>query len=229
MKVTLISFCGKSKFNQYNRNYKKEVDRLFSSAKNVGLDTKEYDNAWLEKTDEYVSNSLTFAYKAYAWAFKPIAILDAFKNSSFGDIIIWSDSNNLVLQYPDDIVNVATKYSIFLHDHHPLVYYNRNWTNKQLFIKTEADSEKYWNAPQLHANVVAFMKNDFTLSFVKKWKELNCNYKVSIDTSEVANPPEVIDNRYDQSILSILAIKNNIPVQICTEKSIVEISQIYGE
>ena len=229
MKVRLISFCGKPKTNPYNRNYKKEVERLFYSAKNVGLDTKEYNNEWLEKTNEYKDNPLTFSHRAYAWAFKSLAILDTFNDLEEGDIVIWSDSNHIVLEYPIDIIDVATKNSIFVHDHYPAIYYNRNWTNKQLFIKTGCDSEEYHNAIHLHANICAFIKNDFTLNFVKEWKKLNCDYKVSIDTSEFINSPEVIDNRYDQSILSILAVKYNIPVQKCYEKSIAEISQLYEE
>lgn len=227
MEATLISFWAYTN-SGLQRKYKKEVDRLFQSAQDVGLKTREYNKEWLIKTKEYHENPLTFAQRGYAWAFKPLSILDALNKVPYGDVVIYSDSDNVLLKYPQDIVDIAVASNIYVHDHYPLVYRNRFWTNKQLFVKTGGDSEEYWNAPQLHANVIGFVKNDFTLSFVREWRDLACDYKVSVDTSEIPNGPEVNDNRYDQSILSILAVKHKIPVQTCSQEFIIEGRQIYA-
>ena len=61
MEATLISFWAYTN-SGLQRKYKKEVDRLFQSAQDVGLKTREYNKEWLIKTKEYHENPKNTIY-----------------------------------------------------------------------------------------------------------------------------------------------------------------------
>lgn len=77
----------------------------------------------------------------------------------------------------------------------------------------ECDSEKYWNASQCCAGFQIYQKNQNSKSFLTEYFYCCQNEKTITDlpnTCGLDNLPAFKDHRHDQSILSLLAEKNNI-------------------
>jgi hypothetical protein len=219
MKTYLVNFSGTDDPYSENdrwfiargmhRDYETESKNLIQSAKNVGLEAEHYDFDWLKSTPEYKNNPLTFAKRPYAWAFKPVTIWHKLQGVDDGDVVIWCDSNHIVNVYPQRIINVALSQGIFAYDHTPTYYPNGCWTYRNTFKKMNCDEEKYWRAPQMHANVIGVCKNDFTMKFVEEWKNFTCDYDV-MKNDDIDNFSCFVDTRDDQSVFSILVAKHNI-------------------
>lgn len=216
MSIKLITFAGTTKtINEKDRHYiihgvirdyKKEADRLIQSARRQNIDSVCYDIDWLKKTKEYSDNPKTFEEPPFFWAFKPLAIWYTLNDINKNDIIIWADSNHAVLKYPDKIIDIAVENEIYAYDHFPTYYPNACWTYKDTFVKMNCDEERYWKAPQFHANVLAIRKTTRTVSFIKEWKDYNCDYD-TVGINKLPNADCFVDKRDDQSIFSILAVK----------------------
>jgi hypothetical protein len=148
---------------------------------------------------------------SFGWAFKPIVIFDALNMMDNEDFLLWVDSNDILINNPQALFDRAKMHNIYLHNHFPANYKNSQWTTKNMFVKMNADTEKYWNAPHIQVNIMAFCKTQLTMSFVSEWVSNAIDYDVII-RNDMQNLPNFIDHRHEQSICSILAEKYNVPL-----------------
>lgn len=235
MNIKLVTFAGTTKeinekdrhyiIHKVIRDYKKEAERLIASAKKEGIDAVYYGMDWLKETKEYKENPETFKEPPFFWAFKPLLIWYTMKEMKNDDIIIWADSNHVVRKYPTPLINIAIKNGIYTYDHYPTYYPNECWTHKDTFAQMGCDEEKYWRAPQYHANVLVIMKSPNTISFIEEWKNNTCNYDV-VGVNKLQNAKCFVDKRDDQSVFSILAIKHNYKAYKKPDEYIVELKEL---
>ena len=215
MKKIITSFGGveqgKNRHNvSYNlhRNYSKEVERLFKSAESYGFDGYwMYDSDWL--LNSAYNNPLTYRVlsgSSYNWAFKPIVIRDALSMLASGDVLMWVDSNDILISDPQPILDFAVSHNLFLHDHTPSYYPNKDWTYRDMFVRMGCDEEKYWNFGQVQVNIMAFCKTQFTIDFVDEWVRYATDYDTMV-ANTMQNFDSFRDHRYEQSICSILTAK----------------------
>jgi hypothetical protein len=193
-----------------HRDYVGEAERYVASAKKVGIENSLYytiDD--LKKSEEYKKNPKTFADPPYHWAFKPLFIYHTLNEMDYGEYVLYADSNYVFRKYPKRLMEIAFRHDIYTYDHSPTYYPNACWTYRDTFVRMGCDEEKYWKAPQYHADVLCIIKNSFTMAFVEEWKNFTCDYD-TIAVNNLKNFDCYNDHRDDQSVFSILTVKHQI-------------------
>jgi hypothetical protein len=218
MKKIIISFGGKPVGNNrhltmlgIHRDYSAEVKRLFKSAEPFGFDGYwEYNNDWLKNSAYWQTDAKkVLTEPSFGWAFKPICIYDALSMVDDGDVVVWVDSNDMLIAPVDKMINFATTYGIYCHDHFPTYYLCENWTQKDMFVRMGCDEEKYWKAPQIQVNIMAFCKNERTMAIAEEWVRHAIDYETIIQ-NVLPNHNGFKEHRHEQSIFSLLVVKHNL-------------------
>jgi hypothetical protein len=122
------------------------------------------------------------------------------------DVILYADSGcEIDVCKKNDIISLLNKdFEIICNT----AGSEKEWTKRDLLIYLDMDKENIINEQQFEATSVCIKKCEKTLQFVKEWYEIACNYNL-IDDSPSKNPNyrEFKENRYDQSIFSLLMKK----------------------
>jgi SAM-dependent methyltransferase len=90
------------------------------------------------------------------------------------------------------------------------------WTKRDTFVLMGCDNEDYWNKTQLEAGLICLRNNQFNINFMNEWFSFCKNEQIisnSENQSGLSNLDGFIDHRQDQSILTNLQIKHNLPHQ----------------
>lgn len=161
------------------------------------------------------SNSYTFMQHRGAgyWLWKPYLILKTLLTMNDEDWLFYSDSGLIFLrnvweyiEKMEEQLKISDKVSSF-------AYCNTNnfWTKRDTFVLMNCDEEKYTNGLHRTASFFLCKKNNYSINFVKEWLQYAKDPRILTDlpnTQGLPNYPEFKDHRHDQSIMSLLSIKN---------------------
>lgn len=199
------------------RNYTREVERLFTSAKPYGFDEYQmYDDVWLRQSRHCTSESIRVINEpSFGWMFKPAAIAAALSTMSDGDLLMWMDSNDILVGDPSALFSYVNSYwpGIYCHEHGHTDFPNKEWTHRDMFVRMKCDEEKYWNARQVQVDFMVFRKCPFVTAFVSEWLSYASDYSTMIGEGKYENLPEFKDHRHEQSIFTLLKVKYGIHAQ----------------
>lgn len=213
MSVYLASFA--------TSNFYKSQKKLAKSAKKFGVDhCLSFTHQDIRKSDFYQENKTILDQERGAgyWLWKPYIILETMKQAKEDDIIIYCDSGVEVVQSLQPLIDMCLKQKgLLLFRVHSQTgkHINKKWTKRDCFIILNADTEEYHLAEQVTGTFQFFMKNRKNLNFIEEWFSYCKDPRLLSDTSNTLgyrNYPEFIDHRHDQSILSILAKKQNLEI-----------------
>jgi len=153
------------------------------------------------KNENILKHQKGFGY--YVW--KPYVVLKHLHTINDNDILCYCDSKYL---FTNNIRNISFD-EIFLTHNKPNegTYYEKQFTKGAIFDFT--DSYDLKDTLQVWAGFILIKKTKNTIDFISKWLELSENENLITD-SQSFNLPEFIENRWDQSLLSILAKKQGI-------------------
>tara|TARA_R110002124_G_scaffold149793_6_gene315976 strand:- start:2092 stop:2721 length:630 start_codon:yes stop_codon:yes gene_type:complete len=148
------------------------------------------------------------------WLWKPYLINEALQAASDGDLILYTDAAVTIVSDPAPLLAVT--------ELHPIVLFNQGdllsaFTKRDAFVLMNADTEHFWSAPMLTATFQIYRACDESRSFVKEWLSFCSDVRVLTDIENSQgqpNFPDFHDHRHDQSILSILAARERVPIQI---------------
>lgn len=185
---------------------------------------------------EYGPNSLTEQFKkdnaevlsakrgAGYWLWKPYVINQALSEINIGDYLVYADSGSF---YMKDI-HILTKYmeekstDVFLGE---LEHLESKYSKRDAFVYLGVDGMGYENTRQYEASFLLVKKTKETERFLKEWLSFCCDIRVISDNPNVCgldDYPGFIQNRYDQTVLSLLAKKYGYkgfrPVDVKKEK-----------
>lgn len=214
MNKIVVSFASGTKWyrsqNSLNASAKKHG---FTGAISYTDLNKQWD--FVKKYKDITKETRGFGF----WQWKPLIILDAMNQVKDGDIVAYIDSGNTIINNLDSIFTLCDEREIILFDNRDGNYQhtthkNINWTKRDCFVLMECDEEKYYNAPQIDASYQFYKKTDRVMSFLNEYNSYCSNENIISDLPNItkANLPEFIDHRHDQSILSLMAVKYNIPL-----------------
>ena len=200
---------------------------------------RRFDRTWLETTEEYKKNPEKFSGDlrgAGYWRWKPLAIRETLKQIEDGDVVCYFDcadihrtgfhnfvihwfekykGSNIVSCYPEIVPGETGSFILApVQIDEPL----RKWTRRDAFHYLDCDTEEYWNAFGVEAGMVCFMKCQKSFDFIDEWfaaciDDLNIVEDMDKNLCGKENLPEFIDHRHDQSLLSLLYLKYNLPKQ----------------
>jgi hypothetical protein len=153
------------------------------------------------------------------WQWKSLILLDAMNQVNDGDIVAYIDSGNTIIHDLDFIFKQCDEKEIILFDNRDgnyerTTHKNINWTKRDCFVLMDCDSEKYHTGSQVDASYQFYKKTDKVLEFLNEYNSYCSNENIISDLPNITkeNHPQFIDHRHDQSILSNMAIKYNIPL-----------------
>lgn len=203
--------------NLSNYLYESSRTRLNESAKRFGIiEINSYDFEDIKKTQFYFDNKeiLDQPRGIGYWLWKPYIVLETMKKLSDGDIVIYSDSGIEITENPEPLLHICKNLQpVVLFANGNLV--NFTWTKRDCFILMDCDKEKFWYSPQCDAAFSLFRKSDTSIRFLNDWLQYSADKRIITDIPNTCGKKNLIgyyEHRWDQSVLSLLAMKYNIPL-----------------
>ena len=196
------------------RDYQKEAERLMESAKSFGFETIIYDNKFIENLPYYEYNKRVLRKTSFGFCHKAICLYETMNIMKDGDIVFFVDSNHIVQASPEIFITIAVNTGFFVRDHIWHIYPIKDWCRRDTLVNMGLDTERYWEAVQMQANIVGFCKNDLSMKFITEWKDSCLDYNIMFGNGIFENFPTFKEHRHDQIIFSLLVEKYNIPYLI---------------
>ena len=147
------------------------------------------------------------------WLWKPFIILQTMREAAEGDVVIYSDARMEILGDLSPLVEIALRNKIVLFS--SCLFLQKEWTKRDAFVLLDADAPRYWDVKQLMAGFMVLQNSARTREFVAKWLAAMSDERVLTDAPNRAglpNFPGFRDHRHDQSVLTILATRENIDI-----------------
>lgn len=196
--------------------YKDSRLRLNESARKFGVkEIRSYDFTDLQATPFYKEHKQILDQprgRGY-WLWKAYIILEAMKELAEGDVVIYSDCGIDVIDSLDPLVKICR-------DEQPVLLFangdfmNAYWTKRDAFVLMDCDHQACWFHRHCDAAFALFRKSEPAIRFLQEWLAFCSDARILTDipnTCGKKNLPGFIEHRWDQSVLSLLAYKFNIP------------------
>lgn len=204
--------------NYSDINYREHQNTLIEYViKNNLFDSSiAYTREWLEKTDFYQENKNILdrdRLSGYA-LWKPYIIIDALNRVEKDDVVVYMDCGDI--PYPG-IYECVKEYmkdhdQYFITGNHTTVH--KWYTKRDCFYYMKCDEKKYWDAIQLEDGFMAFKKTRFNFEFLNEFLKYCCDERIVTDIPNqcgLENLEGFKDHRHDQSIVTNLQIKYDLP------------------
>ena len=219
--LILSIFLGKNLKHKYkiiaisyaNDKYAKYLKINKLSAINVGKVDEYYsykpddiDVNFKRNNKDILSNERGNGY----WLWKPYFILKTFREKlNKGDYLIYTDSKVLYLDKAEKMINfmIVKNKEIWLFITH---YLEKYFSKRDAFILLDADSYIYTDTFQYMATIQIYKKSKFSENFLEKLLHYSTDKRIITDNPNTQGLPNYngfIDNRHDQTILSLLTKK----------------------
>jgi hypothetical protein len=169
------------------------------------------------------------------WVWKPQIILQTLEKMEEGDILQYTDAGCHLnkrgikrLHEYFELTDLSETGILAFQSKAPddknlekgLELLEKHWTKGDVFDYFGArEDAKIYNTEQIGAGILFVKKTNESLQTIQKWLQA-CydDFSLADDTpSKSPNFPGFIENRHDQSILSIIVKINNIPTVSCSE------------
>jgi hypothetical protein len=207
-KTSLITFSDEKFENQ--KNFTNEsLKNYFDVVKNYT--PSDIDYQFVKENFDIYSKDKGFGY----WLWKPYIVLDYLNNHcNDGDIVVYCDSGDYILE---DSLKQAFDFLknnnyLFIKSDHS----HSQYTKRDCFVFMDCDEEKYWNNNQVYASVLFLKKTQKTIDIIQEWQDYCKNLNILTDYPNISGKTNFVnftDHRHDQSILTNLAIKYNLPTK----------------
>lgn len=203
MKTTLLTFADPNyehrrsttlSFNQ------KMVDKVWNA------NPTDLDNNFKKENQKILSQPRGYGY----WLWKPYLILKYMENiCEENEMLIYCDAGDWFSEKLLETAKSETRDCFFVWG----AFLNYKYTKRDCFILMNCDEEKYWNSGMTYASICFWRKTNATINFLKEWFEYCRNPNILTDCPNVhgENIQGFIDHRHDQSVLSLLTLKHNMP------------------
>ncbi|MCJ7672424.1 MAG: hypothetical protein MUP67_10345 [Acidimicrobiia bacterium] len=174
--------------------------------------------SFLRRIARHLQDDRAFGY----WAWKPWVIFDALGRLDDGDLLFYADSGNVVLADLAPLFELcaSSESGIVLFDNQDgspdgALWKNGMWTRGDCFALMDATGAEFVDGLQVTAGYIVVEKRPSTVSFIRKFLAACENYQIISDAPStlLPNAPNFVDHRHDQSVLSILAVKNGIELE----------------
>lgn len=195
--------------------FKSKQDYLNAYAESNNIKTHSYSYDWLKEQSFFADNKELFESSVgkgfFSW--KPFILLDAMNKLDDGEIIFYSDVNDLfhpgLIQYVNHLIEDDCCLLVMGGAS------NKDWTKRDCFVFMDCDEEDYWNSTQLEAGVCFWGVCEKSKQLLSEWLKYCTDRRIISDDPNVSgkdNFPSFKEHRRDQSILTNLAVKHGLSV-----------------
>lgn len=146
------------------------------------------------------------------WCWKPHLIRRVVASLPPEGVAMYCDSQCLFVRDPLPLLRICRKNGGVLVFHQRREKrFNREWTRDCCFEAMNCNEAKYWEGPQLNSAVTVWCNTPLALRTLDEMSRWVTTLDVVGDgLPGEKNHPEFRDHRHDQSIMSLLAIRDNL-------------------
>ena len=207
MKWNLVTFA--------DEKFSSRQEFLEQYARTLGMSTFSYNYDWFreQKFFEYNKSILEEEVGLGYFLWKPYVILDAMNKMDDGDLLFYSDVGDMfhpdLVPYVEDVMGEDN--SLFIVGG----FKNKDWTRRDCFVYMDCDDEDYWETDQLEGGISFWRVCDKSKEIVSEWLKYCSDRRIISDDENVCgedNFPSFKAHRWDQSVLTNLAVKNELSV-----------------
>lgn len=197
-------------------DYHNAIESLLTSARGYFdhyhvFSQKDIDIDFYNKHIKILSASRGAGY----WLWKPYFIKKILTEAGDGDIVFYVDAGNIFLRDPSFLYDYASDIILFdnrdgMVDGSPAQ--NFISCKKDAFVLMDCDNSDCVNATHLNASYQVYKRSEVSLNFVSQYLSYCTVDQIITDepNQHGNNYPGYYDHRHDQSVLSLLAYKNDI-------------------
>jgi hypothetical protein len=213
-RVILVNYAD-DRFGHKGNPFRAAQRAMSESALAHGVDTViSWDWTMLSSTDLYRQRQCYFdrRYHLNGFVFKPFIVNHALQEMNYGDILIYYDAGDGSHLFDTDISPLV---EICVTNNGALIHQwgdtNVKWTKRDCFHFMELDHPSAHNAIAMQATWFVLEKNEFTMRLTNEYLRYSLDERVaSYQNDRVCGLPDLpgfVENRGDQSVLSLLAYK----------------------
>jgi hypothetical protein len=210
-------------FLVYNDNTQAQyIIKLLNSVKMYG---KDFNIIIFNKSDidtEFINNNKKILDLKKGGIWKPYFIKNILNKINNDDILFYIDNQ---YHFIEDFTNLFFDYMksndclIFKYKPNGTVQYMKNYCKMDVIRKYKISDDVFNRNMELcWSGCIILKKNDNTIKYVTEWLNM-CNYEdISDFPSKSKNESQFIEHSNEQSLLSIIVHKYDIPLQIIENK-----------
>jgi hypothetical protein len=200
-------------FAEGSQDYREALVRITSQANEVGVFSEVHGYTgdelkslpFWEKHSEFILNNPK-GYGYYLW--KPYLILEKMKTIEDNDILWYADSGcEIDIRKKDlmlKVLELTEKNEVVC----SMNCLEKEYTKRDLLVYLDMDKPCYTNDTQYEATSICFKKCKKTMDFINEWYTIAQNYNLIDESPSKMNEyREFVQNRYDQSVFSLLMKK----------------------
>lgn len=193
-----------------DERYKKAQDVHVKFAKWFGGFDKVIAYSPADIDDEFKnSNASIFAQKRGGgyWMWKPYIVYQTLLKMNDGDYLFYCDSGSVLFKNTDVFIKIMEKdqqdimaFEVYGHE-------EQAWTKRDIFEYFGNTSDECRHTNQIMGTFLFVKKTSKTVSIIKEWLEAACTGTLISDAdneSGLPNYDSFVENRHDQSLLSVL-------------------------
>lgn len=207
--IRFVTYC--------TEDYRPTADLLIKSVRrHTNADTKLYTRKDLEQDPFYEKNKaiLDIPRGAGCWLWKIYYIHKTLIESKENDLIFYADAASELIANPQPLLDLLKQQDVFLISglNRPP---NKHWTKRDAFHYMNCDTPEYRDGENLLAAFVFLRNTEHARAFVAEWLQYGCDMRIMDHTKSYSGLPECEgfrEHRWDQSILSLLAIRHRIEI-----------------
>lgn len=203
--ITVVSFA--------NDKFRKQQKWSTLSAKLFGRVDKvlEYSPKDIDENHLKLHENILHYKKGFGnYFWKPYIVNKALKEVKEGDYLLSADSGSVFIKSIKPLVRhlERNKKNILCFR---LLLIEKQWTKRDAFILMDCDDPKYTDTPQITSTFILVKKCQESIDFLKEWEIYSKDSRILSDDPSVLGKdyPEFVENRHDQTILSLLSKKHN--------------------
>lgn len=193
------NFSQSLRFNLWTARFFGKADKV------IKYQPSDIDIQFKEENKEIFSSKKGAGY----WLWKPYVVNKTMKEIQYNDYLVYSDSGTFYMNNIKYLINrmEAEKTAVFIGE---LEFLEAEYSKRDAFIYIGVDNYGFELSKQLDASFFVFKKTQETEKIVEEWLSFSCNKCIISDDENVCglnNYPGFIQNRYDQTVLSLVCKK----------------------
>lgn len=192
-----------------NKYYYDAAESLRNSSKQYGVDTivmneMSLPDEFYATYKEHFRSVKGFGY----WIWKPYIILKMMEQMPKGEILLYTDAGCSFTNHPSYLLRTleGTDIGSFEVWGHP----NNLWTKPSVFLEMGLNSEDFQQY-QRAGGYLIIRVSELSVAILSEWFSLVKKLHLVNDDEINTNPDDYYHHRHDQSLLSIVLKKHNIP------------------
>jgi hypothetical protein len=204
---------GDDKFKNY-------IHKLLESVKTYG---PEFEIIIFNKGDislEFVTkykSILNYERGGGYWLWKPYIINETLKKINDNDILFYMDSRYYFIEnFTEYIVGLLKKQDMIVWNRKPncRLFYMKEWCKMDVINKYNIYKDVFVDNKLIcWAGAIVVRKTDTTCAYISEWLDMCCDYNNITDSPSITpNNRTFKEHRHDQSLLTIILYKYNIPM-----------------